>query len=553
MYGMRRLKRIIGAVIVIALLTVSTLLPEAVASVYGAEPKSTSVPDEIIRVHLTSYGAPSSITMSMTGKHSIKENGVSVSGSVTARISSGAIEITAGGKTYRPGKDVTLLSASGSVKNLIRINKGYSYAGDIRLIVKSGGIKIVNNVDYETYVMGVLPYEVGEGWPAEAQKAQAIASRTYAYFIANSRSRVGQEHDIVNTTMAQVYRGYDATKVNSISAVNATTRQILNTSSGTSVLAVYSASNGGNTELPRNAGASLTNFDYLPYKSDNWDLKYALATSAYSAQIKIPKKIKVADLINSASQPYPMLRNALVSIGVDPSAITGTVEVSAIKLTNPRYSTPKPHCFTGADITFSYTLKNSKTKISATVCFRGFKDGSGILRPFLNKILLPLSSSKFSSLYLKSNSSHFLLASVRYGHSAGMSQIGAYQMAREGKKANDILAFYYLMGSKTKLQTKKWNIKNDVSPAKPTNPLTVTKKDPPPPVATTVSAVKGKVTVTSGTLNMRSGAGTSYDIIASLKKGSAVTILATKGDWYKVKSGSLTGYVKKEFIKIIKS
>ena len=59
----------------------------------------------------------------------------------------------------------------------------------------------------------------------------------------------------------------------------------------------------------------------------------------------------------------------------------------------------------------------------------------------------------------------------------------------------------------------------------------------------------GTVKISSGTLNMRSGPGTSYKVIKSLKKGAKVTIAATKGSWYKVKHGSTSGYVSKKYIK----
>ena len=57
-------------------------------------------------------------------------------------------------------------------------------------------------------------------------------------------------------------------------------------------------------------------------------------------------------------------------------------------------------------------------------------------------------------------------------------------------------------------------------------------------------------TVTCNTLNVRSGAGSSYSIVGKLSKGTTVTILKTSGSWYQVKSGSITGYVSSEYIKV---
>lgn len=57
-------------------------------------------------------------------------------------------------------------------------------------------------------------------------------------------------------------------------------------------------------------------------------------------------------------------------------------------------------------------------------------------------------------------------------------------------------------------------------------------------------------TVTANSLNVRSGAGTSYSVVGGLAKGTTVTILKTSGSWYQIKSGSITGYVSSEYIKV---
>ncbi|OPX47419.1 SH3 domain-containing protein [Clostridium thermobutyricum] len=56
--------------------------------------------------------------------------------------------------------------------------------------------------------------------------------------------------------------------------------------------------------------------------------------------------------------------------------------------------------------------------------------------------------------------------------------------------------------------------------------------------------------VTASALNVRSGAGTSYKVIGSLKNGSTVTVVETKNGWYKIKYGSSYGYVSSSYIKI---
>lgn len=54
--------------------------------------------------------------------------------------------------------------------------------------------------------------------------------------------------------------------------------------------------------------------------------------------------------------------------------------------------------------------------------------------------------------------------------------------------------------------------------------------------------------ISEDTVNMRKGAGTNYSIIKVLKLNTEVTITGEDGNWYKVKSGSSTGYVSKDYV-----
>ncbi len=57
-----------------------------------------------------------------------------------------------------------------------------------------------------------------------------------------------------------------------------------------------------------------------------------------------------------------------------------------------------------------------------------------------------------------------------------------------------------------------------------------------------------KLYVSEGYVNLRKGAGTSYSIIKVLGLNAELTLIEKDGDWYKVKSGSDTGYILKDFI-----
>jgi SpoIID/LytB domain protein len=535
-------------------------LPDGSGFVYADDVSPTA--DHMIRVHLSSLGSPTSVKPTINGAYTIMDNGAIITGGViiSAEGATG-IRLTAGESVFLLDNDILLQPATRRVTDSLTLGGG-NYPGDLRVINKSGKLKIVSHVDMETYVLGVVPYEAGDSKSyLEALKAQAVAARTFAYYVMNSRNRANQEHDVVNTTASQVYKGYDAKYANANSAVVATACQILQTATGDNVFSCYSASNGGFTEYPKSSGAAGTNFIYLPFREDPHDLKFALSHDSYHASVTIPKSLAGKDLKTSKAQPYAMLRAAMKSAGVDPAQLAddSTVSVKGIALTNPRYiDNDTPRAYTGADFTLGIPQIADQAAYDMAVSFGPYVDASKIKRPFLNDKLGLADKSKFSQLYLRDDQDAYFLASVRYGHSTGMSQTGAFQMSADGKSYTDILKFYYLTGTESKLVTKEWAIDNGVTngpvpaPVIEEEEVKEDKKNDDKTKAkykVTAYSAKGAVTV-KGSLNVRSGPATSYKKLGSLKNKAKVQITGKSGAWYRIKYGGGDGFVKKSYIKI---
>ena len=74
-------------------------------------------------------------------------------------------------------------------------------------------------------------------------------------------------------------------------------------------------------------------------------------------------------------------------------------------------------------------------------------------------------------------------------------------------------------------------------------------------LTTTVTAVNKTVQIKSadGTLNVRSGPGTSYSIIGSLSSGQTADVVGVSGKWYKIKYGSGYGYISSQYTADVKS
>ena len=65
---------------------------------------------------------------------------------------------------------------------------------------------------------------------------------------------------------------------------------------------------------------------------------------------------------------------------------------------------------------------------------------------------------------------------------------------------------------------------------------------------TKVDAANITGTVTATSLNVRSGASTSYSIVGKVTKGKEVEILSSSNGWYKIKCSDITGWVSGDYI-----
>ena len=81
----------------------------------------------------------------------------------------------------------------------------YKYYGDFRYTRDGGSVSVINYVDLEDYIKGVVPYEMSASWPREALKAQAVCVRSYADGLMGKHKSQG--FDLCATTHCEVYRG----------------------------------------------------------------------------------------------------------------------------------------------------------------------------------------------------------------------------------------------------------------------------------------------------------------------------------------------------------
>ncbi len=133
-------------------------------------------------------------------------------------------------------------------KNLIRVNQGektgntHLFAGWINLQANAYvTYSLVNKVPLETYLRGVLPYEIGTSAPKASLEAQAVIARTYA--LRNLRRFAIDDYQLCADTHCQVYDGLNGVAKTTDQAIAATRGMVL-TYNQELVDALYSSTTG---------------------------------------------------------------------------------------------------------------------------------------------------------------------------------------------------------------------------------------------------------------------------------------------------------------------
>ncbi len=147
-------------------------------------------------------------------------------------IAAAAGELTVDG--HPVGRALELSSPDGVVWD------GRSYRGSLRLLADGDRVRVVNVVDLEAYLRGVVPAEMMPVWPGEALRAQAIAARTYTLAHLDPDAA----YDVCATDECQVYRGRGAEHPATDAAIADTAGLVL-TYAGAFANTYYHSDSGG--------------------------------------------------------------------------------------------------------------------------------------------------------------------------------------------------------------------------------------------------------------------------------------------------------------------
>jgi stage II sporulation protein D len=320
----------------------------------------------------------------------------------------------ADGASVRAGSGVLRVAA---MRPFVRI-AGRDYRGEVLLrATDRGTVTAANLVDIESYLLGVVPRELGQRPPSEieAVKAQAIAARTYA--VGNLGGRESQGFDFYATVMDQVYGGLADEDSVSTRAVAETRGEII-THAGRPILAYYASTCGGRTAAIEESWPWRAPLPYLKSVSDRvpgTDRFYCDTSNRFHWTTRWTREELLAVLGQTLRAHTGGAVQSVQRVSAVDVVATNASERATIRLT--------------AD-GVAYTLRADSLR--------------WVLRPQPGAAIL--NSSRVLAVDADVAGGEVRALEIQgggWGHAIGMCQVGAMGRARAGQTYRQILAAYY--------------------------------------------------------------------------------------------------------------
>jgi stage II sporulation protein D len=368
---------------------------------------------------------------------------------------------------------------------------GLKYRGGFTYQRISGGnLTVVNVLNLEDYVRGVVCYEMGREWPLEALKAQAICARTYAIKRLGYHNSLG--FDVCNSDWCQVYQGVGSKRTDygpsavSDQAVEETAGQVLWYKDQLADT-YYASSHGGASESAYYIwGTDMEKYPYLcgvedPYEelvadrnqNSSWTVEYTAeelesrlksyglvrGTSLDHLELKYSDLGNVIEVklcyANGQSNVISQRTNVTIRTAFNLKSIRFTVNDQTVTPGNENtfggntsFGSQKGYAVNGEewleDLDGLYTISGTGTTSKISEDPHSIS-GDGTVAPVEES-----SGSSGGSSGSNQGGGTVVVSGDRYvfqgggwGHQIGMSQFGANAMARSGFTGEEIVEFYF--------------------------------------------------------------------------------------------------------------
>ena len=262
-------------------------------------------------------------------------------------------------------------------------------SGLVQLVRRGKGFLVINRVDLEEYVKGVVPAEVSSTWHQEMLKAQAVAARTYALY--QKMLSATREYDVAATVQDQVYRGKQGIDGGILRAVEET-RGLVVTYQNAPIYAAFSSTAAGLTEDAMNV----------------WSKEYP-----YLKGVECPFDL---------ASPYYQWKSSFKIDTLEESLRQQGFSVGTI-------TTITPLSFSRGGRVATLRVVHS----GGELVLRGEE-----LRKAVGYTIIP--STQFAIEFIGQD---LVLSGFGAGHAVGMCQWGAKELAELGYSFSTILQYYY--------------------------------------------------------------------------------------------------------------
>ena len=320
----------------------------------------------------------------------------------------------------------------------------YKYYGTFEMRrVYGNDITVINIVDINDYVKGVVPYEVSPSWAVECLKAQAVCAKSYACNNLNKHKSMG--FDLCNTTDCQVYYGTNQATAATDAAVDAV-NGIYATYNGQIAITYYHSNSGGHTENVENIWGN-----YVPYLRGVEDI-YLENPRPYTVNITLDqinqilkqkghtdKKVidyyvsKVSGFGNVMEVSFTLADGTSLKFSGNKARTVLNNSDMGISMSSHRFTiTPIIGVFINGQLVQTELTKLNAVGGDGTVSVLNAQNPSSV-KAITDKGIVSLAPKSIS----------FSINGTGSGHHVGMSQSGARGMANKGFSYEDIIKYYF--------------------------------------------------------------------------------------------------------------
>lgn len=362
-------------------------------------------------------------------------------------LSEGAMSVRAGGSPIIVFNR-TELGAVG--RNGLTMIDGYSYRGGAEMLYAGGGVMtVINVVNFNDYLCGVVPKEMPSYFEPEALKAQAVCARNYAMMNMGRYDSYG--FDVTDDVNCQVYGGLSAETERTTTAVRETNSDLL-MYGDEPVCTYFSSMSGGRTEACRDVWSA--DIPYLQGVDDPYEDTENIGGGVWEVRLT-PQEIA------SALSAWGINIGTVTDMYVAENTAAGGVKKLTVVGTGGSHTFEKDECRNIFSLksqlyTVSKPSTRTETKIWEHVPYSELGlarryGGSAAVGAYVFPTLHSVYADSVFTTYREktvvtenpTGENVYVLSGRGYGHRLGLSQWGAQGMAQAGFNYEQILLHYY--------------------------------------------------------------------------------------------------------------